>query len=110
MIGSRPDRAHKLVHRLVLEAFAGPCPDGMEACHGDGDPTNNRRLNLRWDTRSSNQLDTVRHGRHTNANRTHCVNGHAFTTENTYIYRNDATHRMCRTCHRERQAASRQKE
>src|ERR1051326_8641933 len=22
-----------LVHRLVLETFAGPCPEGMECCH-----------------------------------------------------------------------------
>lgn len=52
----------RLVHRLVLEAFVGPCPDGMEACHGDGDPDNNRLTNLRWDTRSANQMDSVRHG------------------------------------------------
>jgi hypothetical protein len=50
------------VHRLVLEAFVGPCPDGMECCHNDGDPTNNRLENLRWDTRCANQADRVRHG------------------------------------------------
>jgi hypothetical protein len=55
-------KEHK-VHRLVLEAFVGPCPLGMEACHyPDRDPTNNHVENLRWDTPSANQLDAVRHG------------------------------------------------
>lgn len=52
------------VHKLVLEAFVGPRPDGMEGCHGDGDATNNRLENLRWDTHQSNTLDSVRHGTH----------------------------------------------
>ncbi len=52
----------KYVHRLVLEAFVGSCPDDFEACHNDGDPTNNLVNNLRWDTRSSNQLDRKLHG------------------------------------------------
>lgn len=51
-----------LVHRLVLEAFVGPCPPGMEACHNNGNPADNRIENLRWDTRKSNHADKVRHG------------------------------------------------
>jgi hypothetical protein len=50
------------VHRLVLLAFIGPCPDGMQACHNDGNPSNNYLNNLRWDTQSSNQLDSLKHG------------------------------------------------
>src|SRR5262245_43976187 len=38
------------VHRLILEAFVGPCPDGYVACHNDGTRSNNRPENLRWDT------------------------------------------------------------
>lgn len=49
-------------HRLVLEAFVGPCPDGMEACHNGGNPANNHISNLRWDTPRSNQADRVLHG------------------------------------------------
>ena len=52
----------RLVHRLVLEAFIGPCPDGMEGCHEDGDPTNNALTNLRWDTPKGNKADSFRHG------------------------------------------------
>jgi len=52
----------KRVHRLVLEAFIGPAPKGTICCHNDGDPTNNRLENLRWDTHSSNTRDAIRHG------------------------------------------------
>lgn len=43
------------VHRLILMAFKGPCPKGMESIHRDGDKTNNRYDNLEWGTRSKNQ-------------------------------------------------------
>lgn len=51
-----------LVHQLVLEAFVGPRPQGMFACHDDGNPANNRLENLRWDTPAANSADKVRHG------------------------------------------------
>lgn len=50
------------VHRMVAEAFHGPCPDGMECCHNDGDHTNNHFNNLRWDTRKANWRDRRAHG------------------------------------------------
>ena len=37
------------VRRLVLEAFRGPCPPGMEPFAVDGDPANCAAENLRWD-------------------------------------------------------------
>jgi hypothetical protein len=51
------------VHRLVLEAFVGPCPDGMECCHYDDDQTNNNIDNLRWDTHGANVADRIRNGK-----------------------------------------------
>lgn len=53
---------HVLVHRLVLMVFVGPCPDGMEGCHNDGNPANNSLGNLRWGTPKENQEDRIRHG------------------------------------------------
>lgn len=50
------------VHRLVLEAFVGPCPTGMECCHEDGDEANNCLGNLKWGTRKDNEADKKRHG------------------------------------------------
>jgi len=52
----------KKVHHLVLEAFVGPRPPGMEAAHEDGNPRNNLLSNLRWSTSTANQADRVRHG------------------------------------------------
>lgn len=52
----------KLIHRLVLEAFVGPCPEGLETCHNDGDFTNNKLENLRWDTHKENCADRIKHG------------------------------------------------
>lgn len=57
-------RKNKWVHRLVLEAFVGMRPDGMECCHNDGDPTNNHVSNLRWGTPKENNGDKVMHGTH----------------------------------------------
>ncbi|GAG26569.1 unnamed protein product, partial [marine sediment metagenome] len=51
-----------LIHRLVMRAFMGLCPDGMECCHNDGDPTNNCVFNLRYDTHKSNHNDMKIHG------------------------------------------------
>lgn len=89
-----------LLHRLVLLAFVGPCPEGMEGCHLDDDPKNNRLSNLRWDTRSANLHDRVRNGRHHNARKTECSQGHLFDNENTYI--TSLGQRQCRTCARDR--------
>ena len=50
------------VHRLVLTAFVGPRPAGLECCHSDGIRSNNHLDNLRWDTRSANRQDAIAHG------------------------------------------------
>lgn len=50
------------VHRLVLEAFVGPCPDGHECAHLNGDPADNRLVNLAWVTPSENQRHKLAHG------------------------------------------------
>lgn len=88
-----------LVHRLVLEAFVGPCPEGQEALHGAAGQDINTPENLRWGTRTENNRDLILHGTHHYVRRTHCKNGHEYTPENTF-YRKDRTGRHCRECHR----------
>lgn len=50
------------VHHLVLEAFVGSRPHGMEALHADGNRKNNCLSNLRWGTRAENVGDMMAHG------------------------------------------------
>lgn len=50
------------VHRLVLMAFVGDCPNGMECCHNNGITNDNRIENLRWDTHKNNNKDRKNHG------------------------------------------------
>lgn len=83
------------VHRLVLSAHVGTCPDGMEACHNNGIKTDNRVENLRWDTHSENILDSVRHGRKP-APESKCFSlGHD-------VKRSDSGKLRCRDCDRAR--------
>ena len=52
----------RYVHELVLEAFVGPRPTGLECLHADDVPSNNKLGNLRWGTRSENMLEAYANG------------------------------------------------
>ena len=86
------------VHKLVLEAFVGRCPGGLEARHLDDDPDNNCLRNLTYGTRSQNMLDRVRNGTHNFSRRTHCNSGHEYTESNTICLKSG---RRCRQCKRD---------
>jgi hypothetical protein len=60
-IVTRP-RKCGLAHRLVLEAFVGPCPPGMECAHNNNIRNDNRPDNLRWATRQENMDDQRKFG------------------------------------------------
>lgn len=64
------------VHALVLRAFSGPCPVGMESRHKNGKRDENRLENLCWGTHKSNAEDARRHGTDPTRER----NGHAKLT------------------------------
>lgn len=86
------------VHRLVLEAFVGPAPEGHEACHNNGVPSDNRLENLRWGTRGENNRDAVAHGTHGKSRKTHCPRGHRLKEPNLVPSRKP--HRICLACSR----------
>lgn len=56
-------RSH-MTHRLVLLAFVGPCPEGMEVNHigHDGDKTNNYLGNLEYVTHTENMINAIKNG------------------------------------------------
>lgn len=60
--GTHRERKLYAVHILVLEVFIGPRPEGMQACHNNGNRTDNRLKNLRWDTAIANRSDMRAHG------------------------------------------------
>lgn len=89
------------VQVLVAAAFLGPCPDGLQVRHWDGNPQNNRADNLLYGTGSENIHDAVRHGTHFQARKDCCgVCDLPYDEENTYI--NPAGSRVCRSCVREK--------
>ena len=100
------------VHRLVAAAFHGPCPDGQEVRHLDGDPANNAAANLRYGTKSENRDDQRRHGTHPFGGRETCSKGHPWTEENTirrYWPDGRFKQRVCRVCLEGWVATSRQR-
>lgn len=56
------ERKNILVHRAVAECFIGPCPEGMQVNHKDGDKLNNAATNLEYVTVSGNQIHALQHG------------------------------------------------
>lgn len=54
------------VHRLIIETFIGPCPEGKQVNHVDGDPCNNNVSNLEYVTAAENIQHSFAHlGRQT---------------------------------------------
>ena len=83
-------------HRHAYERWVGPIPDGLQIDHlcrvrccvnpNHLDPVTCRENLLRGETFNAE-----------NAAKTHCVHGHEFTPENTYISPCDGC-RRCRNC------------
>ena len=94
--GTRYDSV--MVHRLVAETFIENPQGKPFVLHRNGSPSDNSVDNLRWGTHEENMRDSVIHGTHHVARRTHCPKGHPYDSENTYTHRGG---RSCRTCHRQ---------
>jgi HNH endonuclease/NUMOD4 motif len=93
-------RVERLVHQLVMEAFVGPRPEGLEVRHLDGHHRNNQLANLEYGTHAENMRDRVRHGRQgRRAPRTMCDLGHLLVPPNLGTVRG-ADERPCLACAR----------
>ena len=62
-LSNESKRKHKRINILVAEAFIGERPEGYEVCHNNGNCTDNRLINLRYDTVRENAIDCYRQGK-----------------------------------------------
>lgn len=51
---------NRFIHTLVLTAFVGPRPEGLQCRHLNDNKLDNRLLNLRWGSPKENTADAFR--------------------------------------------------
>ncbi len=61
MTSLQGDKCVEWLHRVVLEVFVGPRPDGAITRHLNGDPGDNRVCNLAWGSPRENMHDKWKH-------------------------------------------------
>lgn len=106
-VGNKARGAHKVAWELLM----GPVPHGLDLDHLCRNPPCVNPDHLEPVTRRENVLrgiNAIPGKHHHMAQRTHCVNGHEYTEENSYHRVDRAGHKQCKTCHRERDRAWRQ--
>ena len=90
-------------HRRIYELLVGPIPPGFQLDHlckvlTCVNPAHLEPVTPRENTKRSDSFAGI------NARKTHCVHGHEFTPENTYVTRRGRRH--CRACSRRRDRAA----
>jgi hypothetical protein len=87
-------------HRAVYKILVGPIPEGMQLDHlcNNRSCVNPNHLEVvdAWENNFRSQSFTAK-----NIKKTHCIHGHEFTDENTYIHPQRG-HRHCRACQNKR--------
>jgi hypothetical protein len=109
----RVNGVKQLVHRFAYRLLVGPVPLGMTLDHVKANGCiSTLCVKVIADEFGPAHLEAVTHRENMlrgqgfasrNASKTHCLNGHPFNAENTYIRRRDGQeHRECRACRRVR--------
>ncbi len=99
--GARVDKAHRAAWML----FRGEIPADLCVLHRCDNPRCVNPEHLFLGTKDDNNQDKMRKGRHTWANKTHCIREHPLSGDNLYVTKRGL--RMCRECGRIREAKQR---
>ena len=96
------DRVPRLAHRVVYEDWFGPIPEGLTLDHlcltkSCVNPAHLEPVSAAENTRRQ-WRDGLANAGVRQREKTQCVNGHPFSTENTYV--KPSGERSCRTCRR----------
>lgn len=98
---------YDMAHRWAYKQFVGPIPEGLVLDHLCVNPPCVNPAHLEPVTHRVNILDRgVTNAAHINAEKTHCIKGHEFSPENTYMVfvTGRGETRLCKICQRERSA------
>jgi hypothetical protein len=85
-------------HRVAYEIWIDKIPAGLFVCHRCDNPKCIRPSHLFLGDNSDNQQDAAKKVRHWQSKKTHCVNGHPFSKDNTYYRKSYKRGRICKTC------------
>lgn len=99
----RVNRQSRQAHRVSYETFVAPIPEGMTVDHLCFRPPCVNPDHLRLLTNVENARNKRDARGRAGVRKTHCVNGHEYTPDNTY--QSPSGRRECRTCVRARVAA-----
>jgi hypothetical protein len=93
---ARVDGRTRRVHQVLYQIMIGEIPEGLELDHTCRNPSCINPTHLEPVTHQVNM------SRGRLASQTHCVNGHEYTPENTYIRPKTVASRDCRICRADR--------
>lgn len=94
-------RKNIAIHRWMYEHFVGPIPDGLDLDHLCRVRHCVNPAHLEAVTRGVNVLRGATVAAE-NGYKTHCIRGHEFTPENTWINTDQFVHRSCKQCQADR--------